>query len=44
MEHLPALASSIPAVLNVQGRLLLPGQEALSAIRDDIDLLLSLRD
>ena len=31
MEHLPALASSIPAVLNVQGRLLLPGQEALSS-------------
>jgi len=31
MDHLPALASSIPAVLNVQGKLLLPGQEAISA-------------
>jgi branched-chain amino acid aminotransferase len=31
MDHLPSLASSIPAVLNVQGKLLLPGQEALSA-------------
>jgi branched-chain amino acid aminotransferase len=31
MDHLPALASSIPAVLNVQGKLMLPGQESISA-------------
>ncbi|MEN9723189.1 MAG: hypothetical protein RJB38_1175 [Pseudomonadota bacterium] len=30
MEHLTRLAASIPAVLNIQGRLLFPGQEALS--------------